>query len=107
MWRSKKNIDIKDKVVLIKILKDEVNTGYELLEDNVVHNVNGTRIKTMENLIEALRKKKKGSTKIVFEDGDQMIVIDSKNIEQRGKAILDKYKVPVGYSRNYRKLFGK
>lgn len=83
---------LKEVVVLISILADEINVGYQDLEDNVISYVNGRKISSIKDLVKAVEGNK-GKYHIFVDEWGQEIVLDTSKIDERNEFILKKYKV--------------
>jgi len=79
-------------VVLTQILEDEVNKGYSDLEDSVIVSVNGEKISTVKDLVNAIEKNMDMYHVLIDEYGHE-IILSVKDVNERNKAILDIYKI--------------
>jgi len=94
----------KDVVVLIDVLPDEINVGYIAFEDSVVSQVNGKKINSMQDLVEAFEREGKGDHhRIILEPYGREIVLSKELSRERGPVILKKYKVANDRSTDLRK----
>jgi S1-C subfamily serine protease len=89
---GRRSRDRKQLVVLTKVLGDEMTAGYEGYKDHIILEVNGRRISSMEDLLNALESNE-GRDHILMDDMGNQIVLEKKKIEERGRMILDKYKI--------------
>jgi S1-C subfamily serine protease len=92
------NQDRKDVVVLIDVLPDQLNVGYVGFEDYVVSHVNGKKISGMKELLQAIEGHKGDHHRFTMEPYGSEIVFSRKELAERGRIILDKYKVPMDRS---------
>ncbi|MCK4431131.1 MAG: trypsin-like peptidase domain-containing protein [Candidatus Aminicenantes bacterium] len=90
-------------VVLISILADEINVGYQDLEDNVISYVNGEKISTIKELVKAVEKNK-GKYHVFIDEWGNRIVLDKNKAEERNKIILERYKINSDRSEDLKKL---
>jgi hypothetical protein len=86
-------------VVLIRVLADEINTGYHELENRVVSRVNGRRIANMRDLVDAIEGQQRRYHTIIDETGYK-IVLDKSRVFADGHEILKKYNIHSDRSKN-------
>jgi len=79
-------------VVLSTVLADEINVGYQDLEDVVIVEANGKRLATMEDLVEAVEGNE-GRFHVFVDAMGKQIVLDSERTDERSGIILENYKV--------------
>jgi len=84
--------DRKEVVVLATILADEINVGYQDLEDVVVVEVNGKNVAELKNLVKAIEENK-GRFHVFVDVMGKQFVLDREKMDERSKVILEKYKV--------------
>jgi S1-C subfamily serine protease len=84
--------DRREVVVLTTVLADELNIGYQDLEDVVITVVNGVAISTIKDLVKAVEANK-GEFHVFVDKKGNRIVLDRKHTEERHGLILKKYKV--------------
>ncbi|MEE9366382.1 MAG: hypothetical protein V3W44_06825, partial [Dehalococcoidales bacterium] len=85
----------KEYVVLSAILPDEVNSYCSGFEDQVVASVNGTPIRRLSDLPQALESKNTGFLVIEFMGVERPLVLDIEKAAQGQPRILEKYNVPA------------
>ncbi len=85
----------KEYVVLSEILPDEVNSYCSGFEDRVVASVNGTPIRRLSDLPQALVSKSAGFLVIEFMGMERPLVLDVEKAAQGQPRILEKYNVPA------------
>ena len=90
-------------IVLTNILANEINVGYEWLENSVVVSANGEKISTIRNLVSAIENNKKRYHTIVTKRGKQ-IVLDRKELNKISKQILDKYNIDLDRSEDLKDI---
>ena len=91
--------DRREIVALVKVLADELNTGYHEWENRVVSYVNGKKISAMKDLVGAFEEHKGKYYTIVDERGYK-IVLDKNKVEEHSKRILKKYKIDSDRSKD-------
>jgi len=86
-------------VVLIRVLADEINTGYHELENRVVSRVNGRKIANMRDLVDAIEGQQRRYHIIIDETGYK-IILDKSRVFADGHDILKKYNIYSDRSKN-------
>ena len=81
-------------VVLSEILPDEVNSYCSGFEDQVVANVNGTPVRRLSDLPQALTSRSTGFLVIEFMGMERPLVLDVEKAEEAQRRTLEKYNVP-------------
>jgi len=84
--------DRKEVVVIIGVLSDEVNMGYEDMLWEIVSRVNGKEIGSMAGLLEAIESNREPYHLLEMENGDQ-IVLNRKKAARATRRILRQYRV--------------
>jgi len=84
----------KEYVVLSEILPDEVNSYSSGFEDQVVDSVNGTPIRRLSDLPQALTSRDTGFLVIKFMGMERPLVLDAEKAEVAQHRTLEKYNVP-------------
>ena len=84
----------KEYVVLSEILPDEVNSYSLGFEDRVVASVNGTPIRKLSDLPQALTSRSTGFLVIEFMGMERPLVLDVEQAEVAQQRTLEKYNVP-------------
>ncbi len=84
----------KEYVVLSEILPDEVNSYSSGFEDQVVDSVNGTPIRKLSDLPQALTSRSEGFLVIKFMGMERPLVLDVEMAEAAQQRTLEKYNVP-------------
>ena len=92
-----------DVVILMDILPDEVNVGYDNFKNWVINEVNGVRIYSMHDLVDAFEKHGGGYHRILMEYHDAEIVLSKKDLKRKSQNILQKYKVAADRSPDLQK----
>jgi hypothetical protein len=87
--RSKDRMQV---IVLTQVLGDEITVSYNDLKNNVITQVNGKHIVSMEDLVKAIEFNEGEYHVIVDEDGDQ-IVLDRSSVKEANQRIFNKYEI--------------
>jgi S1-C subfamily serine protease len=90
--RGEPTHDRRQLVVLVKVLADEINTGYHNLMCNIISCVNGKKVSTMKDLVNALEGNDAKYHTIV-DDYGYKIILHKDKVNKRNGAILKKYKI--------------
>jgi S1-C subfamily serine protease len=91
--------DQKEIIILLKVLADEINTGYHDWNYNVIKSVNGKNISNMNDLVAAFENNT-GDFHIIEDEQGEKIILDRDKVKENNKNILDKYKVSSDRSEN-------
>ncbi|HEX5138387.1 MAG TPA: serine protease [Planctomycetota bacterium] len=91
--RTAANAERREVVVLIDVLADELNVGYEFYQ-SVVSEANGHRVNSLKDLVTAIEGHDGPFHTIVLEDRDAHIVLKRDGLAERSKEILRRYRVP-------------
>ena len=83
----------KDVVLLMDILPDQINIGYDIFKGRVVAAVNGAEINSMRDLVKAFESNGTPYHIILFEDHNAEIVLETEKLNQNTRNILKKYKI--------------
>ena len=79
-------------VIINTVLSDEVNIGYQEVQDVIVKQINGKVIGCTKDVIMAIEQHDGEYTEIVSEN-DQKIILDHRKALSGAKRILDKYQI--------------
>ncbi|MBN1817726.1 MAG: trypsin-like peptidase domain-containing protein [Sedimentisphaerales bacterium] len=90
-----KDPERKEYIVLSEILPDEVNVYAEGFKDSVIETVNGKKIRTLSDLVEAFQQDTNGFCILEFADSEMPLVLNAEAAKQRHSLILEKYQVPA------------
>jgi len=96
---GKRTYNRKEIIVLTQVLSDEINVGYDALEDSVISYVNNKQISTMKDLVQAFEEYK-GRYHTIIDERGYKIVLDRKKVNRRGNKILKKYGIDADRSRD-------
>jgi S1-C subfamily serine protease len=89
-------------VVIVDVLSDEINMGYEQAYWEIVVFANGKRIGRLRDLVDALESNK-GPYQVIETLGKSQIIIDRKDAEKNAKRILKQYKIGSDRSEGLRR----
>lgn len=88
-------------VVLIKVLADEINTGYYNTTNVVISNVNGKRITVMKDLVKAFEEHD-GKYHVIEDVRGYKITLSKANTDKNSRRILERYKIKSDRSEDLR-----
>ncbi len=91
----------KEVVVIVDVLSDEINIGYEDLYHEIVAYVNGKKIGSMDDLVNAIESNRK-AYHIIITDTEKQIILDRKMANKSTKRILKTYNINKDRSENLR-----
>jgi S1-C subfamily serine protease len=89
-------------VVIVDVLSDEINMGYEQAYWEAVVFANGKRIGKLRDLIDALESNR-GPYQVIETQSKSQIIIDRKEAEKSAKRILKQYKIGGDRSEDLRR----
>jgi len=92
-------------VVLVKVLADEINVGYHDHMCNVISYVNGKRISSIKDLVNAFESNGAEYHTIIDERGYQ-IILDRNKVHKSNGSILKRYKIDFDRSEDLRESHG-
>jgi hypothetical protein len=98
-WYGDPGREKKQVVIIVDVLSDEVNMGYEDMYWEVVDCVNGKQIGSMGELVDAIESNREKFHVIETDQGDQ-IVLDRRAANKSRKRILKQYRIPDDQSEN-------
>ncbi|MDD5729065.1 MAG: serine protease [Victivallales bacterium] len=91
--------ELKEIVVLSRVLAAEVNLGYQGHREQIVEKVNGKKIKDLNELISIVENCRKGF--IVFQlQNETKLVFDSEKLKKSTAMIMRRYRIPRDRSLN-------
>jgi S1-C subfamily serine protease len=84
-------------VLLSTVLPDPVNVGYQDARLLVVDRINGHRISTLADVVEALKDPKDGVHRVEFMKGDtlQSLLLDAASMDQATQRVIRRYGLPA------------
>ena len=91
--------DRKEVIVIVDILPNEVNMGYEDLGWEIVTAANGISIGSIDDLISAIENNREQYHVFEIEDGKK-IILDRLEADKSKERILEQYKIPKAKSGN-------
>ncbi|MBN1383708.1 MAG: trypsin-like peptidase domain-containing protein [Elusimicrobia bacterium] len=94
--------DQKEVVVLVKVLADEINIGYHNWRYDVISYVNGKKISSMRDLVNAFEDHK-GEYHIIVDEDNSQIVLNKDKVDRNGEKILEKYRIGSDRSEDLKK----
>ena len=78
--------------MLSTVLADELNVGYQELQDIAITSVNGVNVSTIKDLVKAVEGNV-GEFHVFIDKKGNRIVLDRKKTDERKMVILENYKV--------------
>jgi S1-C subfamily serine protease len=90
--RGEKTAHREQVIVLAKVLSDELNTGYQDEENEVIQSVNGRTISSIRDLVAAFEQND-GRYHVIRDENGYTIVLDRQKVNTLGPGILGKYRV--------------
>jgi hypothetical protein len=91
-FSGKRSKDRMQVIVLTQVLGDEITESYSNLTNNVITQVNGIHIISMEDLVKAIEFNEGEYHVIVDEYGNQ-IVLDRSRVKEANQRIFNKYEI--------------
>ncbi|MGD2272471.1 MAG: hypothetical protein PVI06_18875, partial [Desulfobacterales bacterium] len=91
-----------DVVILMDILPDKVNVGFDDFKHWVIKEVNGVKINSMRDLADAFENNGANYHQVVMERHNAEIVLSKKGLNRKSLRILQKYKVSADRSADLR-----
>jgi hypothetical protein len=88
-------------VIIMDVLSDEVNVGYEYYYYEIVSRVNGRKIARLEDVLAAVKENREGYHVIETDMGDK-IILDRKKARSAKNRILKTYDIKYDRSKNLR-----
>lgn len=98
---AERRVDRLEVVILAQVLADEVNLGYHFLQDEVIVEANGVRLKNFADLVRAVESNRGPYHEFVTESG-LSVVLSREKAEARREAILENYAVGADRSDDLR-----
>ncbi|KAL3654007.1 Protease Do-like 10, mitochondrial [Castilleja foliolosa] len=86
-------------IILSQVLMDDINTGYEHLEDLLVKKVNGTEVDNLRHLRQLVEDSSKGNVRLDLDD-ERVIVLNYDKAELATSRILKRYRIPSSMSKD-------
>ena len=91
--KKKATLDMPSAVVLSSILPDKFNLGYQDARYLILESMNGRKVRTLHDIVEARKHPKDGFHEVVFQKGDSLsrIVLDATEAEAATKRVVQRY----------------
>lgn len=90
--------DGEEVVVALKVLAADINQGYDQVNNWIVHEVDGVRIRSMRELIAAVENPDGGEFVTFANKSGNVIVLDRAKAKESGPRILQTYRIPADRS---------
>ncbi len=95
------NKGLKEVVVLLNVLPDDINVGYHRFGNDVVTKVNGKEFKSFKEFVILLSKVKDESKYTIIEtERRKEIIVNNANIDQVNNEILKRNNIPSQFSKD-------
>jgi hypothetical protein len=96
---DKVKADRTQRVVLSQVLPNPANIGYESLRNIVLDEVNGVKIKNIDDVLTALKTPVDGFDVFKFDPGQAVreVVLDASQIDQVNQEIMARYHIPYDH----------
>lgn len=98
--------DRKQLIILTKVLADEINLGYNDLDNIIIEKVNGKKISDMRDLIDSFEKNS-GLYHIIEDDTGKKIILRKDKVDKFSSRILQTYHIEADRSENLKLKAGK
>ncbi|MCB9747866.1 MAG: trypsin-like peptidase domain-containing protein [Candidatus Omnitrophica bacterium] len=86
-------------VVLLEILADDVNVGYQSDDKSIIEQVNGQKFKSFKEFIQLLHEAQQKEEYIIFQtEGNAQLILRNENLNKITQHILQRYSIPAQYS---------
>ena len=93
--------ELKEVVILLNVLPDDINIGYHGHRDTVVTKVNGEEFKSFKEFVLLVDRIKKSKEYTIFETlKNARIILDNKNVDERDQQILERNNIPHRFSQD-------
>jgi S1-C subfamily serine protease len=102
-FNGRRSRDRNEVIVLTNILGDKINVGYDNFKNNVVSQINGKKISSMEDLVKAIEFNERKYHVIVDEQGNQ-IVLERSKVSEANQRIFNKYQIRSDRSEDLREI---
>lgn len=80
-------------VILVGILPDDINKGYEMIRDQVVTHVNGKPVASMKDVF-AIRKADGGITRVTMKNLAADVMLEPAALAKANRRIAESYRIP-------------
>ena len=82
----------KEVVVLVTVIADEINSGYQERTNKIIHTVNGRTISSMADLVKAFEENK-NPYHIIKDEKSYQIILKKNEVDKFGPRILERYMI--------------
>lgn len=89
-------------ILVLKVLAADINQGYDQINNWIVRRVDGARVRTIQELIDAVERPDAGPFVTFENDIGQVIVLDRARARDSGATILQTYRIPADRSPDLR-----
>jgi hypothetical protein len=93
-------------VIIIKVLADDVNNGYEDLINSRIVEVNGKKILNLKDLIRTVETESAVPYVVFRTEDNETIALDRKKAEEAQDAILATYQISDARSQDLKQIVG-
>lgn len=90
--KGEKTIEQKEIVVLVNVLADEINSGYQEQTNTIISNVNGRPISSMQDLIKGFEENV-DPYHIIEDEKGYRIILEKNKVDQYSSRILERYMI--------------
>jgi len=91
--------EIKEVVLLTKVLADEINLGYHDIDNVIITKINDKKISAMNDVVDAIENNK-GIYHIIEDDTGKKIILRRDQVEKYSNRILQTYRIDSDRSDN-------
>jgi S1-C subfamily serine protease len=98
-WYGEPSRNRQEVVIIVDVLSDEVNMGYEDMYWEIVERVNGKEVGSLDDLVQAIESNRSACHVIEIDQGDQ-IVLNRREADKSRRRILKQYRISADRSDN-------
>ncbi|MCL2154435.1 MAG: serine protease [Leptospirales bacterium] len=98
--------DIKEVVLLTKVLADEINLGYHDIDNVIITKINDKIISAMNDVVDAIENNK-GIYHVIEDDTGKKIILRRDQVEKYSSRILQTYRIDSDRSDNLKLKFDR
>jgi hypothetical protein len=88
-------------VVLTSVFDEGMNSGYNKLKRKIIHKVNGEKVPNFKGFIKMIEEGKEPFV-VIETEGQEQLVFDKKEAEEKNQGILKRYLIPYDRSEDLR-----
>jgi hypothetical protein len=96
-WYGEPSRKKREVVIIVDVLSDEVNMGYEDMYWEIVERVNGKEVGSLDDLVKAIESNRSAFHVIEIDQGDQ-IVLNRREADKSRRRILKQYRISADRS---------